>query len=116
MRQVRLEAANSKASAIVEQDDLSGRAKAKEVAKLYAKAKDGKGKKKGKPSRGDKYKKKGPPLDRFALGTLLALGTLKVLLVQYAGAAQSRLVNQLTPLLRLTAFTYYKIGFVHIPQ
>ena len=48
---------------ILEQGDLSERMKAKEVEKLYAKAKAG-GKGKKKPSRSDKYKKKGPPLDR----------------------------------------------------
>lgn len=48
----------------MEQGDLSERAKAKEVAAVYAKAKrSGKAPKK-KPTRGDKYKNKGPPLDR----------------------------------------------------
>lgn len=62
--QVRLEQAKNKANSIMEQGDLSERAKAKEVAALYAKAKkSGKASKK-KPSRNDKYKKKGPPLDR----------------------------------------------------
>jgi hypothetical protein len=61
---VRLEQAKNKASSIMEQGDLSERAKAKEVAALYAKAKgSGKATKK-KPTRGDKYKNKGPPLDR----------------------------------------------------
>ena len=62
--QVRLEQAKTKANSIVEQGDLSERAKAKEVAALYAKAKkSGKAPKK-KASRSDKFKKKGPPLDR----------------------------------------------------
>ena len=63
---MRLEQAKSKANSIVEQGDLSDRAKAKEVDKLYAKARAGKAAKK-KPTRGDKYKKKGPPVDRRLL-------------------------------------------------
>lgn len=60
---MRLEQAKSKANSIMEQGDLSERAKAKEVASLMAKAKSGT-KSKKKPSRNDKFKKKGPPLDR----------------------------------------------------
>ena len=76
---MRLEQAKSKANSIVEQGDLSDRAKAKEVEKLYAKARAGKAAKK-KPTRGDKYKKKGPPVDRRLLSDkrpvrLLALGS-----------------------------------------
>ena len=47
------------------QEDLSERGKAREIEKLYAKARAGKGAKKGKPSRSAAYtsKKKGKPLD-----------------------------------------------------
>ncbi len=47
------------------QEDLSERGKAREIEKLYAKARAGKGAKKGKPSRSAALtsKKKGKPLD-----------------------------------------------------
>lgn len=59
-----MEQAKSKANSVLEQGDLSERAKAKEVAALFAKAKSSGKAPKKKPSRSDKYKKKGPPLDR----------------------------------------------------
>lgn len=61
--QTRLAAAKSKAEAVVGQEDLSERGKAREIEKLYAKARAGKGAKKGKPTRAQKRHAKGPPLD-----------------------------------------------------
>ena len=45
------------------QEDLSERGKAREIEKLYAKARAGKGAKKAKPTRMQKRHAKGPPLD-----------------------------------------------------
>ncbi len=45
------------------QEDLSERGKAREIEKLYAKARAGKGAKKAKPTRVQKRHAKGPPLD-----------------------------------------------------
>ena len=61
--QTRLAAAKSKAEAVVGQEDLSERGKAREIEKLYAKARAGKGAKKAKPTRVQKRHAKGPPLD-----------------------------------------------------
>ena len=61
--QTRLAAAKSKAEAVVGQEDLSERGKAREIEKLYAKARAGKGAKKSKPTRVQKRHAKGPPLD-----------------------------------------------------
>lgn len=62
--QTRLAAAKSKAEAVVGQEDLSERGKAREIEKLYAKARAGKGAKKAKPTRVQKrHGSKGPPLD-----------------------------------------------------
>ena len=61
--QTRLAAAKSKAEAVVGQEDLSERGKAREIEKLYAKARAGKGVKKSKPTRVQKRHAKGPPLD-----------------------------------------------------
>ena len=70
--QVRLTAARAKAEAVVGQEDLTERGKAKEIEKLYARARAGKGApggKKGKPSRSQqRHGKAGKPLD----GRLLA--------------------------------------------
>ena len=63
--QTKLEAARSKAEAISGNEDMAAGSKAREIEKLYAKARaSGKGKdKKGKPSRSAQYKNKGKPLD-----------------------------------------------------
>lgn len=61
--QTRLAAAKSKAEAVVGQEDLSERGKAREIEKLYAKARAGKGAKKAKPTRVQKRHAKGPMLD-----------------------------------------------------
>ena len=63
--QTRLTAARAKAEAVVGQEDLSERGKAREIEKLYAKARAGKGAKKAKPSRSAQHanKTKGKPLD-----------------------------------------------------
>ena len=61
--QTRLAAAKSKAEAVVGQEDLSERGKAREIEKLYAKARAGKGAKKAKPTRVQKRHAKGPRLD-----------------------------------------------------
>ncbi|CAL8471869.1 g11411 [Coccomyxa elongata] len=63
--QTRLTAARAKAEAVVGQEDLSERGKAREIEKLYAKARAGKGAKKGKPSRSAQRanQTKGKPLD-----------------------------------------------------
>lgn len=64
LAQTRLAAARAKAEAVVGQEDLSERGKAREIEKLYAKARAGKGAKKAKPSRSQqRHGKKGPPLD-----------------------------------------------------
>lgn len=69
---MRLTAARAKAEAVVGQEDLTERGKAKEIEKLYARARAGKGApggKKGKPSRSQqRHGKAGKPLD----GRLLA--------------------------------------------
>lgn len=63
--QVRLDSARAKAEAVLGQPDLSERGKAREVEKLYARARAGKGAKKSKPTRVQKEhgKQKGPRLD-----------------------------------------------------
>lgn len=64
-RQTRLTAARAKAEAVVGQEDLSERGKAREIEKLYSRARAGKGAKKAKPSRSQarSNKTKGRPLD-----------------------------------------------------
>lgn len=82
--QTRLTAARAKAEAVVGQEDLSERGKAREIEKLYAKARAGKGAKKAKPSRSAQRanKTKGKPLDgrlradKRQVSILLRLSTL----------------------------------------
>ncbi len=64
-RQVRLDSARAKAEAVIGQPDLTERGKAREVEKLYARARAGKGAKKAKPTRAQREHggKKGPRLD-----------------------------------------------------
>ena len=59
------EAARRKAEAVAGADDLGARGKAREIEKLYARARAGGGAKRGKPSRSAKISadKKGKPLD-----------------------------------------------------
>jgi len=64
-RQVRLDTARAKAEAVIGQPDLTERGKAREVEKLYARARAGKGAKKAKPTRAQREHggMKGPRLD-----------------------------------------------------
>lgn len=62
----RLNAARKKAEAIMGQEDVSAGSRMKQVEKVLAKARKSEfsQKKKKKPTRSDKMKRKGPPLDR----------------------------------------------------
>ena len=64
--QVRLDAAKAKAEGVAAQPDISGVSKAREINKIMARARSGKGGKAAKPSRSAarKQQSKGPRLDR----------------------------------------------------
>ena len=74
---MRLDAAKAKAEGVAAQPDISGVSKAREINKIMAKARSGKGGKAAKPSRSAARKResKGPRLDKRMRSDKREVGT-----------------------------------------